>query len=251
MTILTVLQDISTVIGVAVPAAVFTSTVREHQELAALANEVAERIQGAYDWQRVKRLVTYTGDGTTTAFDLPSDYSRMAAGQNVYTSARIGPMRQVQDHDEWLDLTLRAQIDPRGAWTLLGGQMNFLTAPAADELVKYYYISTLYARSSGTETTDFFPLDFPFEFPDSETGGTRKAKFDDDDDGFQLDERLLKLGITWQYKANKGLPYAEDMVNYELRLQDCIARDPGQRGGHIGRKTFHRDVKIAYPWALG
>ena len=35
-----------------------------------------------------------------------------------------------------------------------------------------------------------------------------------DGDTFVLDERLLRLGMIWQWKAQKGSPYAEDMGTY-------------------------------------
>jgi hypothetical protein len=252
VTILSVIQDISTTIGVEKPAAVFSSTEREHVELAALANEIAERIQHAYDWQRVKRTQTYTGDGTTTSFALPSDYSRMAAGKPnaaLVRSSSTLRVEQVQDHDDWLDMQVRNWTPACLSWTILGGMMQFYPAPAAGEVLKWHYISTLYVRSSGTSVSDFFPLDLPYDFADGDEFGTRKAAFTEDGDFFQLDDRLLRLGMIWQWNANKGLPYAEDMQNYELHLAQRINKDIGRRGFGIGRRSGYGDA-YAYPFAI-
>ena len=49
-----------------------------------------------------------------------------------------------------------------------------------------------------------------------------------DGDSFVLDERLLKLGMIWQWKANKGSPYAEDMATYgDALVVHGGARQPG------------------------
>jgi len=50
-------------------------------------------------------------------------------------------------------------------------------------------------------------------------------RFQTDDDSFRLDERLLKLGMTWQWKAQKGSPYSEDMGTYSDALQVAMRND--------------------------
>lgn len=241
-------------VGIARPEAIFGSTEQENLELGALANEIAERIQAAHDWQRVKRTQAYTGDGTTTAFELPTDYSRMALEDTsdpnsflIRSSSCIGI--SYVTNGEYLDLTVRGFSTATLAWTLMEGRMQFYPAPSPGEVIKWQYISTLYARSSGSSVSDFFPLDLPFDFTDSDEYGTRKAAFTDDADFFQLDERLLKLGMIWQWKHDKGLPYAEDMLTYEQHLAQRVMRDPGQRGIRIGRPRMPRG-DIALPWTI-
>jgi hypothetical protein len=246
--VLEVIQGVAMKIGVSRPEAVFASTEREHQELAALANEVADRIAHAYDWSRMKVLETITGDGSETEFDLPDDYSRMPADQGIYsTSWNFEPLRQVTDHNQWLQEINQSFTSSPPAWTLLGGQIVFNPAPAASEDMRYYYMSNLYCRSSSTVGNDFFPLNLPFEFPDG-SEGTRKASFTEDGDAFQLDDRLLRLGMIWQWKADKGQPYAEDMENYGVHLQQRIAADIAPRRVSMGRQR-RRETNI-WPWQI-
>jgi hypothetical protein len=40
--------------------------------------------------------------------------------------------------------------------------------------------------------------------------------------------------MIWQWRANKGLPYAEDMKSYELLLSKLIAEDTGQKAVRMG-----------------
>jgi hypothetical protein len=248
--VLAVIQDVCLKIGIAKPTAVFGSTEREHEELAALSNEVAERICADHDWARLKRRKTYTGDGTTTSFDLPTDYDRMPDPQNVYSSNwTCGALRHVSNHDQWLFESVQATAGTVPAWTILDGQMQFNPAPASGEVLSWYYMSNLYARTSGTEVGDLFPFDFPFEFPDSATNGSRKGIFDLDSDFFQLDNRLLRLGMIWQWKADKGLPYAEDMQNYDRFVEKRMLKDGGPREIVVGGMLPYDDG-ITYPREL-
>src|SRR5690349_15167753 len=102
MTVLSVIQDVCRKVGIETPVSVFGSTEREHEEMASLSNEVADRLVTEYDWNRIKRLQTYTGDGTTTSFDLPTDYSRMASLHVYSTSWAVGPLRHIASADQWL-----------------------------------------------------------------------------------------------------------------------------------------------------
>ena len=46
-----------------------------------------------------------------------------------------------------------------------------------------------------------------------------------DDDTFRLDERLLKLGMIYDWKMKKGSPYAEDMGTYSDAIANAMGRD--------------------------
>jgi len=63
----------------------------------------------------------------------------------------------------------------------------------------------------------------------------------------RLDERLLKLGMIWQWKQNKGTSYAEDMGTYTDALAVAMGHD---RPAPIivGRRPISANVRTAYPW---
>jgi hypothetical protein len=230
MTILTVIADVAKVVGVTVPTQVFASTTREHVELAALANEMAVRIGKAHDWTLLRRLSTYTGDGLTTQFALPADYLRMLKKTNLWSSAIQTPLTHISDTDEWLEMQVRSYDYVVGAWTMLGGNIEILPALASAVTAKWYYVSNLIVAPAS---------------------GANKTAFTADDDSFRLSERVLKLGMIWQWKANKGQAYAEDMTNYENAIEQAIGEDKGQRTIRVGRPRMPRDVSIAYPQNVG
>lgn len=229
MTLLSVVQGVCTVIGLDTPTVVATSTEREHVELLGVANEMAERISRGHEWQILSRVHTLTGDGTTEDFSLPSDYDRMLVKSQVWSSSLETPLSPISDLDKWLGLDVQSFDFVVNAWIIYGGLMHIKPALASGVTAKFFYQSNAVIA------------------PDA---GSNKASFTADDDTFRLDEQLLKLGIIWQWKAYKGIPYAEDMQNYEILLSRRVAEDKGSRMIRIGRVRMPSDVTVAYPQAI-
>lgn len=230
MSLLTVFQDACTS-GIALerPTAVFGSTVREHLELAALANEMAAMIASAHEWQVLQRIATITGDGTTVDFDLPSDFDRMLTETQLWSSVIDGPLLPIRDRDDWLNAITKDYDFMANAWIIYAGQIHFRPALDAAETVQYFYQSNLWGRNAAS---------------------TNIAEFTADTDTFRLDERLLKLGIIWKWREMKGLPYAEDLATYEMWKEKLIHRDRGPSVLRDSGSRIRGLGSIAYPWNI-
>lgn len=231
MSILSVIKQVCPVIGLTVPDVVFSSTDREHVELQTLANEMAKRIAfDGRDWTRLKVLETITGDGNALGFNLPSDYRRMLKKANVWPSATPhSPLTHYPDSDRWLAMTIQNYQGLTGAWTMIGDQI--LIKPALPNLAtaSFFYISDLIIKDKD---------------------GGPKAEFTSDDDVFRLDERVLKLGMIWQWKANKGQAYAEDMVTYEDALAVASGNDKGSNILTVGTPRLQAGAECAFPGVI-
>ncbi len=229
MTILTVCEDLAVVVGIEVPTVVYGGTDRELLELKALANTMAKRIFEAHEWELFMTLATLTGDASKTAFDMPSDYDRFPKEMDMWASSLESPMQLIKSFNRWLDLDVRAYDFVVNAWIKIGGQINIKPAMATASTAKYYYISNLIVAPNA---------------------GSNKVAFTADDDTFRLDEELLKLGMIWQWRANKGRPYAEDMSNYEDKLSKLIVKDKGARKLIVGRRRMPKGGRTAYPQSI-
>lgn len=230
MTLLTVFEDACTS-GIALekPTAVFGSAVREHIELASLVNECASMIVSGHEWQVLNRIATITGDGTTEDFALPSDFDRMLEKSQLWTSTLETPLTPISDRDEWLGLDVQSFDFVVNAWIIYGGEIHIKPAVASAATVKYWYQSDLYGTTSGA---------------------TNIAAFTADTDTFRLSERLLKLALIYKWREMKGLPYAENMEDYEIEKAKLIHRDKGSRIIRIGRPALPRDAVYAYPKSI-
>jgi hypothetical protein len=229
MTVLSAIQNVSASIALDRPEAVFSSAEREHSELRVLANTAGLHIAKDYEWQALKVVATLTGDGTKTAFDLPAGYDRMLKEAELRSSRYITSLTHITSSDQWLDMEIREFNQVAGMWTLYGGQMQIRPAPAAAEEVKFFYMTNLWAKDDQS---------------------TLKDGFTKDTDTFRLSETLLQLCMIWKWRAQKGLPYAQDQDNYEDAKEKLITTDKGSRIITVGRSRRLRGVTPAYPVSI-
>jgi hypothetical protein len=241
MSLLTVVQDVCLDVGVQYPASVFSNltTNRTMQEMLKHANEMAQRIaHDTREWTKLKAEAVFVGDGVvgtdgvmrgTTAFNLPANYQRMLLSSNVWRSNYTQtPMRFIPDTDEWTQRRARNYTDPRSEWTMYGGQIHIVPIMAVGINARFVYL-------------DKNCIDL--------ASGGRGDRFLTDADGFTLDERLLKLGMIWQWRASKGSPYGEDMGTYGDALATASGADKPSPI-IIGHLPLTGNVTTALPWSI-
>jgi hypothetical protein len=232
MSLLSVVKDVCEVVGVTIPTSVFSNITgnRTMQEMLTLANEMAQRI--AYDtreWNVLKSTTIFAGDGTTEAFDMPPDYQRMLLSTNVWRSTTPSvQMRFIPDLDQWVNRRARGYYDNRGEWIIYGGQMHIVPVMGVGTSAYFPYLKKncikLFSGGLGTEFTT-------------------------DNDSFILGDRIHKLAMIWQWKAQKGSPYAEDMGTYGDALVMMMGAD-SPAPIIAGRSPVSTNATVAYPWPV-
>lgn len=230
MSVLTAIQEACTS-GIALekPTSVFGSSVREHLELATLANEMGDMIARSHEWQVLQRIAVVTGDGTTTSFNLPSDFNRMLTETQLWSSTIDGPLLPIRDRDDWLNIITKDYEFATNAWIQYANQLHFRPALDATETVNYFYQSNLWATNASS---------------------TSIAVFSADTDTFRLSERLLKLGIIWRWREMKGLPYAENLKDYEMLKEKLIHQDRGPAVIRDSGSRLRGLGSLAYPYNI-
>lgn len=232
MSLLSVTRDVCLNVGVLVPTSVFTNITanRTMQEMLSLANEMAQRIcYDTRDWTMLRKLQTFPGDGVVVAYDLPANYKRMLLTAQVWRSDQTqAPMRFIADQDEWLRRRMQGQTEGRGEWTIYGGQMHIQPALPAGASANFVYLDKNCVKLNAGGAGDTFVEDL---------------------DSFILDERLLKLGMIWQWKAKKGSPYAEDMGTYGDALTLAMGHD-APAPIIVGNLPVSANATVAYPYPV-
>jgi hypothetical protein len=209
------------------PQTIFSASGTFEMELADLATETAIAIAKAHEWQKLKKLATLTGDGSTIGFDLPPDYDRMTKDGNVHSHLyQTALFKRVDDLDEWVMIGDQLAVPSPGNWIILGGQMQILPAMGSDETARFYYLSNQIISGS-------------------------KTAFSADGDEFLLPERLVTLGLIWRWRAQKRMEYAEDLQSYEIALSEEISRDKGARILTVGTRSYPGNLNTPYPGVLG
>lgn len=205
MTVLSTVQAASLSLGLEVPSVLFSNTERTWVEMRTLVNECARQILDEYDWSALKATATVTGDGVSTAFDLPSDYSRMVQDANLWgPSYTFYPAQQIQDFNFWLEMLMWDPDTWNQRWSVFGGKLNIVPVLPLGETLVYGYITDNIVSGGGDV-------------------------FNDDTQTFVLDERLLKLSIIWNWKKAKGQDYAAELQEYENDANRAKFRDVGAR----------------------
>lgn len=250
MSLITVVRDVCAVVGIALPSSIFAglSSSRTQQELLACANEMAQRI--AYDnrdWTVLRAQATFTGDALapdpdgnvfgTTAFQLPANYKRMLLTADVWRSTSTQqPMTFIPDTNEWMRRRLANESESWGEWTMLGGKMH-IWPPMAGPIDGAPAVKATFAyldKNCIMMGEDPSPLSL------------YNDKFTTDADMFRLDERLLKLGMIAQWKAQKGAPYSEDLATFGDALTTAMGKD-SPSPILIQRRPSSWNARIAYP----
>lgn len=211
------------------PSEVYSSSATENIQLAELMNVAAKELMRAHSWQKLRRLHTMTGDGTTETFALPTDYDRMVDQTHVWGTRDQEPMEAIASVDEWLRREIQTVETITDAWIIYGDEIHIRPAMGASDRAQYWYVSENYCLNSLS---------------------VAQPEFSADDDTFRLDDELLRLGLIWHWREAKGLAYAEDMATYELQLSKRIMHDKGARTLTMGRGGLFRGGQQAYPWAL-
>lgn len=221
MTILSVVQNASTKIGIARPTVLYAATTQDSYAMQAVISDAVLTILKAYDWQALRTIETVTGDGSASGFDLPDDYDRMLTTASMWSSRYQWAMDQIPDTDKWLELLTLPYTQVSGSWTIYGDQLHILDTMQSAETAKYWYISNLVVAPAG--------------------GGTQAA-FSADDDAFRLSEELLRLCIIYKWKQSKLQDYSEEMQDFNVLLNRLMNEDGGSkpviRGGARVRGNY-------------
>lgn len=213
------------------PSSIVSSSDLFEMELLDLAQEGARDIAKSHDWQALTKTATITGDGTTTDFDLPTDYDRMLIRSDMIdTTSFLWGYSRITDINDYIWETEQNVAALPGSWIIFGDQFHFVPAPQSAAVATYAYITTNVVRDEAD---------------------IRKAAFTADSDGFVLSERLLTLWMVWRWREMKRLDYDDDKANFEKAFAELSGRDKGSRIIRTGPLRFPGSVSASYPWSLG
>lgn len=219
MSVLSTVQAACTSLDLEVPTVLYSSTDRTWVEMSVLVNTCAQQILEEYDWQRLIKTHTVTGDGVLSYFLLPSDYDRMVKDANLWSDQyRLTQSQQLQDFNEWLQLQTEGVETWSPRWMLFGGNLNVLPVLPSGQTLSFGYISNAIVNNGAASV------------------------FAADTDTFVLDERLLRLSIIWNWKKAKGFDFQVEAAEYAEAMNRARFKDVGARQSIINGRG-------AYPYA--
>jgi hypothetical protein len=198
MTVLQAMQDAAAVVNSMKPAGV-SSVDATALKFVALANIAGDEIARRADWAAM------LGVHNATSGTLPTDFLRLVPGGAVNLTAPVAaPVRGPLSSDQI------ASIARLGASTALyygfaNGGVVYSRALVGGETVQIRYVSSNWLIN----------------------GATPKQRITADADNTRFPERLLTKAIIWRWKRDVGLPYEDEIAEWEADLALEIRQNRG------------------------
>ncbi len=215
MTAIAILQGAADLLGIPRPSSITATDVTTRQ-LLALLQEEGEELSRAHDWRGLIVPGQVTGDGSSISFDLPPDFQRLATGPALWRDQTlleplVGPLSSA----EWVAYTNSITAGYQRVYRLVGGTLDIYPALGAGEVVRIEYFSSHWVISEDTLT--------------------RRLSVAQDTDYPAMPERLLKLGLRWRWRMQKGLPFEQHKLVYDAAIAQEAFADRGPRPINMGR----------------
>jgi hypothetical protein len=210
VTVLSVLATAMPICGLPVPAQAVSSTDPNVVKFVALAQDIGDELRERFYLRNLNIAGQISGDGSTTLFTLPSDWSALSPGQKFFSSrypllSLPGPV----SNEDMAMLKVLPSFPTRPVWRIIGSVIEFFPALGLGEIVTFNYYSTNWVSNAAATI--------------------RQPGFQLDNDYSLIDEIVLRRGLIYRWKQSKGLDYAEDFRSYQMSLDRAAGREDAER----------------------
>jgi len=230
MSMLSTVQRFCRMTNLTVPKTVFGTTDPQIRQALAILEKEGNDLSGRGLWEALTCQATHTtlaaeDQGAMTAI-APNGY-RFILNETFWDrTLRLPVWGPVSDSD-WQVLKSMVVTGPRTQFRIRGGRLLANPVPTAGNTWAFEYMSWNWI----TDTT----------------GATYSQYFAADTDLILLPEEIVLLGMTWRWKAEKGIEYAEDFRTYETQVRDALGRDGGKRTLNMGDDCRRANPMIFIP----
>lgn len=197
MTLLSVINAVADTVGLDRFSSVYGNADPSALTMVELAQQGGGEIARRVDWQKLLRSTTISTSGVS----LPSDFQRVVAG-GVRTAAGAA-IRPVLNSGQWAVVRQVPSAQP------------------------YYFVNQSVIAFSPASAGTSAPVDYVSRNWVVDSAAQPKSMFTADDDTVVFPERLLIKDVTWRWKRQAGLPYDDNLAEFEADLQQEINADRG------------------------
>lgn len=205
MTLLSMAQDICDTIGIPRPSTIAAGTDQISRQLYGIAKETVEELT-ALDWPILAIPYTFPTVVDQDTYPVPNDFHH-AIADTAYLATQYYPLRGSLTPSDWQRIrnALPSQIGRYKFRIMAGNPPVFVMSPipgTVETVVMEYRTSNRVQKSDGT-------------FSPTWTGDT---------DVPIVPEALVKLGMKWRLKREKGLDYSDEFDDYVIQKQIYVAQ---------------------------
>lgn len=209
MTALSIVQAVTTELGLSSPSAVFSSTDQQIIQLRNLLNREGKLLAREHAWTKLITEKTFTTVAAALQTDsVATDFGWYINGTMWNRTTDIKFVGPISPEGWQREQALPSVSIITPAFRFKAGSVYLTPTPTASQTVAYEYVSNKWAETSLA---------------------VGLAAMTADTDVAKLDEELITLGVIWRFKKAKGLEYGEDFRTYEIEKAKAMARDGGAR----------------------
>ena len=203
MSLLSIAQEVTDVIGLTRPAAIITGADQLSRQILGLAKETLEELS-LMDWPILDVAYTFNTVVSQAQYDLPADFGR-ELGDTVYASGRYEQLRGSLTPGDWARQRNNTPFIGRYRFRIFGypSKLNITPTPTAVEAIVFEYQTTNRVVQADTSL---------------------KSTYYADTDVSLVPEDLIKKGLKWRLRRAKGMDYSEEFDDYETSRTQRLAQ---------------------------
>lgn len=235
MTVFSVISDAMELCGHSAGSSAINNEDRTVKRFLALLRVEGDALSKYHGWRSLKVRAILTGDGTSTLFDLPADYTRFAPGEVMWEVDGLWQTLKMVTDEEMLALQSDSVSLLRPVWRLFGDQIEFYPAVADGQAINLEYRSAYWLADASLTT--------------------RMSRPAADTDVLLVPDHVATLGLVWRFKAAISLTYDEDFRNYQMERERYVFNDASRGKIRISRKYIndglaagmYGDIRVIVP----
>lgn len=209
MSLLGIVQAVSKRVGLTAPTSAISNTNPTVVQMLALVEEVVNDIAQLHDWQKLVKEANFASVAAISQGAL----STLAPGFKLILNDTIW--------DRTANLPILGPLSP-SVW-------QFRKAMQGASSFHNYRIqgNELLIYPTMTAAHDMY-FEFKTNYDWISAAGVEQNAALLDTDIPQVDNELVKLGLQWRWKGEKGLDNLEDRERFQIYLEKAVARDGGK-----------------------
>lgn len=204
MTLLTIVQDAASEIGLPRPSVVVGNNDVNVLRLLRYAKREGKEILKRGDWQNLRAESTFTSLAQETQTAMVASDLDHFVNETFWNRTRKRPLFGPKTPQEWQTIKGAVSSVAVDTFTYRGTAILINPVPAAGQTFAYEYISNKYCQSSG---------------------GTAQAVWTADTDTARLPEELFTLGVIWRFKKGRGQPFEAEFQEYNFQIGVALMHD--------------------------
>jgi hypothetical protein len=222
LSLLTIVQDAASRLGIDLPASVVANTNENVVSMLRLANQEGKALARRYPWRAltIEKTFTTTAAAVQTGA-VPTDYDWMVP-DTMYNRTSRRPVSGPINAAEWQSAQAYLVTRVVDTFRMRGTDILITPTPAAGETIAYEYVTKYWVDASVAD------------------GVGDKAAFTADTDTGLPDEEIITLGVVWRFLQRRGLDYSEAMLDYERAFNEAAMRDGGKPRLNMDRARSDR-----------